>query len=191
MKKLYINLILVMSIISIILISGCTSQIQEQRKHCIECCESNPEWSSNPESCKEMCRDHIHKEADERGIQSTLDICCGKIDNNSENMKVADNGGSIFQIDDDMIKKYQYPCSNPRMGDHTKHDYVFQSALIEKCQNLCCNGKYCESCQWPEYGDCTSQCEAGLPNGTCVNCDGFCWEKGHLEFLNNAIANCK
>ena len=68
-------LILVMCVISIILILGCTSQIQEQRKQCIECCENNPETGEGYD-CIEMCNDHIRSDIDEQGRQSFLNMEC-------------------------------------------------------------------------------------------------------------------
>jgi uncharacterized protein YxeA len=89
---------------------------------------------------------------------------------------------------DDKFKKYQYDCNNN--GDHSKHDYALQDELTKKCQNKCCNSEYCKICQWSEYGNCYSNCENEIPNGTCVNCDGFCWESGHLKFLESTINTC-
>jgi len=86
------------------------------------------------------------------------------------------------------FEKYAYECNN--MGDHTKHDYELQQSLMDKCQAKCCNGKYCDDCNWPGYGDCYDKCESNAPDGMCVNCDGYCWGKGHLEFLNNKISSC-
>ena len=106
-----------------------------------------------------------------------------------QDSKIATDIADSDNVDlDDMTKKYQYDCANG--GDHSKHDYVLQDDLISRCQAKCCGSKYCEKCQWDGYGDCYSECEANAPEGVCVNCDGVCWENGHLDFLNTAIATC-
>jgi hypothetical protein len=94
------------------------------------------------------------------------------------------NTGSKANI----YEKYSYDCNN--LGDHSKHDYALQQELTTQCQKKCCNGNYCEECSWPEYGDCYTKCESDSPEGMCVNCDGFCWGKGHLDFLNTKIRLC-
>ncbi len=87
----------------------------------------------------------------------------------------------------DPFAKYKYDCANEQ--DHS-FDYEMQQALIDKCQNKCCEGIYCETCQWDGYSPCFEECDAPRSEGICYNCDGICWEKGYKAHLDNAIGTC-
>lgn len=89
---------------------------------------------------------------------------------------------------DDLYSKYKFDCA--KLVDHQTFDYNMQQAKIQECYDACCEGKYCPDCQWPGDSDCYAECESGKPEGTCVNCDGVCWEKGRSAFLDNKIKNC-
>lgn len=84
-----------------------------------------------------------------------------------------------------LYSKYQYDFA--KLVDHQTFDYNMQDVKIQKCYDVCCEGKYCPDCQWQGDSDCYEECELGKPEGTC---DGICWEKGRSSFLDNKINNC-
>lgn len=93
----------------------------------------------------------------------------------------------IMEKTDDLIEKYKFDCAN--VADHS-FDYEMQQAKVDECYARCCGGSYCQRCEWEEYGECYNDCEAGLPEGVCSNCDGVCWEKGFEKFLDGMIRSC-
>lgn len=88
----------------------------------------------------------------------------------------------------DLYKKYQYDCSYS--VDHDTFDYQMQQKMIQKCQDKCCNGKFCTDCQWPGDPECYAKCDAEMPKGICANCDGVCWDYGRGKWINDKIASC-
>ncbi|MBD3249103.1 hypothetical protein GF336_03595 [Candidatus Woesearchaeota archaeon] len=98
------------------------------------------------------------------------------------------NGIDKSSSSESLYEKYRYDCAN--VVDHSTFDYDMQQNMIQECFDKCCGGEYCRECQWPGDTACYQECEDEKPEGTCVNCDGVCWEKGLNAYLKEKIAKC-
>jgi hypothetical protein len=95
----------------------------------------------------------------------------------------------VQSIEKGLFLKYEYNCD--KVVDHDTFNYEMQQAKIEECFEKCCDGKYCKECNaWPQGSECYKECEENKPERKCVNCDGYCWDKGFGNYLSDLIRNC-
>ncbi len=88
-----------------------------------------------------------------------------------------------------LFEKYTFDCA--KVVDHETFDYNMQQAKIQQCFDKCCGGEYCPQCNtYPGDSECYEECDNNKPEGTCVNCDGYCWDKKFKTYLEQTIANC-
>lgn len=135
----------------------------------------------------------IAKAADKTNFNDTsiLDNASLKPENNAAANKTSNKNESKPAEPSELSElfiKYQYDCSYS--VDHATFDYDMQQSMIEKCQNRCCEGKFCTDCQWSGDSECYAKCDAEMPEGICANCDGVCWDYGRGKWLNEKIASC-
>jgi hypothetical protein len=88
-----------------------------------------------------------------------------------------------------LFAKYTYDCAKD--VDHETFDYNMQQNKIQQCFNKCCEGEYCDQCNFmPNDYECYQECENNKPQNTCVNCDGYCWDKAFSAYLDQVMRTC-
>ena len=171
-EVIYLKKIIILTIL-IFILCGCNTNLEEIAKD-----------TANKEASM------IAKAADNAGLtDNSIADNTSKVNKTEDNTtnKTVSKPVETSELSE-LFKKYQYGCSYS--VDHATFDYKMQQSMIDKCQDRCCEGKFCTDCQWPEGSECYAKCDAEMPEGICANCDGVCWDYGYGKWLNEKIASC-